>query len=149
MQGFLLEHYAWLKAAHIVVVIFWMAGMLYLPRLFVYHCQATPGGELDVTLKTQERLLLRAIMNPSLVAVWLFAGLMLFANPALFAEGWMHVKLTAVVLMSGAHGYYAAARKRFEAGTNARSQRFWRIVNEVPALLAVLVVFMAVLKPGF
>lgn len=147
MSGFLAEHYSWLRALHILSVIAWMAGMLYLPRLYVYHVTATRGGELDTALIAQERRLLRFITNPAMIAAWLLGLAMIWANPILLSQPWMHVKLTALVAMTALHGYYAASRKRFEAGTNQRSERFWRIINEAPAVLAIVIVFMAVLEP--
>jgi len=146
-QDFLARYYDWLRALHILSVIFWMAGLLYLPRLFVYHVGAAPGGELDQTLQIQEAKLLRLIMNPAMIAVWVFGLLMLTSTPALLQSPWMHVKLTAVVLMTAAHHHYALARKKFARGENARSAKFWRIVNEVPAGLAVVIVVMAVIEP--
>jgi len=147
MSDWLASAYQWLRALHILAVIAWMAGMLYLPRLFVYHMTATPGGELDEALKTQERRLLRGILNPAMIAAWVFGPLMLWANPTLLSEPWMHTKLLLVVLMSGIHGYYAVARKKFERGERPRSERFWRIANEVPAVLAIGIVILAVVEP--
>lgn len=135
------------KALHIVAVIFWMAGMLYLPRLFVYHHGATPGGELETALLKQEKNLNRIIMGPALIAVWLFAGLMIAINPALFSQGWFHAKLVLVIALSGVHGFYAASVKRFARGERPRTERFWRIMNEVPAIAAILIVILAVVKP--
>jgi putative membrane protein len=148
MNEVLAAHYLWIKAAHVVSVIFWMAGMLYLPRLFVYHCAAIPGGELDETLKLQERRLLKGIVNPAMVATWTFAVLMLVANPGLLSTGWFHVKFALVFLLSGVHSYYAGAVKRFASGNNTRSHVFWRVLNEAPAVIAFIVVFLAILKPG-
>ncbi len=139
--------YLWIKAFHILSVIAWMAGLLYLPRLFVYHVNATPGGELDETLKLQEHRLLRLIMNPAMIAAWLLGVLMLAVNSGLLSQGWMHVKLTALVAMTGLHHVYSAARKKFAAQANTRSERYWRIINEAPAILAIVIVIMAVVKP--
>jgi len=139
--------YLVVQALHIIAVIFWMAGMLYLPRLFVYHHMAEPGGELEKALLVQERNLLRIILNPSLVAVWLFALIMIASNTALFSSGWFHAKLLLVILISGAHGFYAASARKFANGERPRSEKFWRLMNEVPAIGAVLVVLLAVIKP--
>ena len=147
MIEFLAENYAWLKGFHIIAVIFWMAGMLYLPRLFVYHHQAEPGGELERALLTQEGNLLKIILNPALIAVWLIAILMLIANTALFSSGWFHIKLLLVVILSGFHGFYAASAKKFARGERPRSERFWRILNEVPALMTIVIVLLATVKP--
>ena len=130
MSEQLFVFYPWIKAFHILSVIAWMAGMLYLPRLFVYHMNAQPGGELDETLKVQERRLLRGIVNPAMIATWLFGILLLAANPALLSQGWMHAKLGLVVLLSGVHGFYAMERKKFDRGERPRSGTFWRIANE-------------------
>lgn len=146
-MDFLQPAYEVFKALHVVSVIFWMAGMLYLPRLFVYHHTATPGGELEVALLKQEHNLNRIILGPALIAVWLFAGLMVIANPALFAQGWFHAKLVLVIALSGVHGFYAASVKRFARGERPRSERFWRIMNEVPAIAAIVIVLLAVVKP--
>ena len=147
MTDFLLTNYDWLRALHLIAVIAWMAAMLYLPRLFVYHTQVTPGSEQDRLFQTMERRLLRGIMNPSMIAAWLFGLLMLIANPVLLQFGWMHLKLTAIVLMTAYHGAAASWRKRFEAGNNTRSERFYRFWNEVPALLMLVIVIMAVVEP--
>ena len=139
--------YLTVKALHIVAVIFWMAGMLYLPRLFVYHHQASAGGELETALLTQERNLLRIILNPALIAVWVLAIVMLVSNGALWSSGWFHVKLLLVVLLSGVHGFYAASAKKFARGERPRSEKFWRIMNEVPAIAVIVIVILAVVKP--
>ena len=139
--------YLVVQALHIIAVIFWMAGMLYLPRLFVYHHTAEPGGELEKALLVQERNLLRIILNPSLIAVWLFALIMIAGNTALLGSGWFHAKLLLVILISGAHGFYAASARKFAKGERPRSEKFWRIMNEVPAIGAVIVVLLAVIKP--
>ncbi len=142
------DYLEWIRAAHIISVIFWMAGMLYLPRLFVYHHQAEPGGELDATLKVQERRLLRIIMNPSMIAAFIF-GIMLLSMrlEALTSSGWLHIKLLAVFILMGYHGMLAADRKKFERGERPRTEKFYRIANEVPPLLTILIVIMAVVEP--
>jgi putative membrane protein len=147
MTDFLLQHYLWLKALHIISVIAWMAGLLYLPRLFVYHAEAKKGGELAETLKTMERRLLRFIMNPAMIAAFVFGGLMLWANPALFALPWMHMKLTAIVLLTVVHHIYALWRKKFERDENTRDAKFYRYWNEVPTVLMIIIVIMAVAEP--
>ena len=148
MLEFLQAHYLWIKALHIAAVIAWMAGMMYLPRLFIYHHQAQAGGEAERYFIVMERRLLKGIMTPSLIVVWLFAGLMLFANPALFQTPWfIAVKFPAVIGISAIHGFYAAAQKKFEQGQRPRNEKFWRIANEVPFVLMLVAVFMAVLKP--
>jgi len=148
MTEVLLGAYDWLKALHIISVIFWMAGMLYLPRLFVYHSKAIAGGELEAALLIQERNLLRIIMNPALIATWLFAILMIIANASyLFSAGWFHIKLVLVLALSGVHGFYAASARRFAAGERPRTEKFWRLINEAPAIGVIAIVLLAILKP--
>jgi putative membrane protein len=139
--------YLTIKALHIIAVIFWMAGLLYLPRLFVYHHQAIAGGELEAALLTQERNLLRIILNPALIAVWVFAIVMIAANPGLFSQGWFHVKLLLVLAVSGIHGFYAANAKKFAAGGRPRTEKFWRLINEAPAIAVIVIVLLAIVKP--
>ncbi|MEE2565373.1 protoporphyrinogen oxidase HemJ [Hyphobacterium marinum] len=139
--------YLVIKALHIISVIFWMAGMLYLPRLFVYHHGAARGGELEAALLKQERNLLKIIINPAMIAVWVLALLMIAANMSLWTAGWLHVKLVLVILLSAVHGLYASAAKKFAAGERPRTEKFWRIVNEIPALMVIAIVLLAVLKP--
>lgn len=138
--------YLLIKALHIVAVIAWMAAMLYLPRLFVYHAEATDNAVKN-TLTTMERRLQRFIMNPAMIAVWVFGIAMLVMNPALMQAGWVHAKLALVLGMSGLHGFFAASRKKFERGENTRSPKFWRIMNEMPTLLLIGIVVLAVMKP--
>ncbi|WP_440958437.1 protoporphyrinogen oxidase HemJ [Oceanicaulis sp. LC35] len=139
--------YLVIKGLHIIAVIFWMAGMLYLPRLFVYHHQSVAGGELEGALLIQERNLLKIIVNPAMIAVWLLAVTMIMANPTLFSQGWFHFKLLLVLLMSGIHGFYAASAKKFAKGERPRTEKFWRIMNEGPAILVIFIVLLAVVKP--
>ena len=138
--------YPWIKALHIMSVIAWMAGMLYLPRLFVYHCTAPVGSEQSETFKVMERRLLRGIINPAMIATWVF-GLILLIAYELYVYPWMHVKLVLVLVMSGIHGYLSRWRRAFAEDRNTRSARFYRLVNEVPALLVVGIVVLAVVKP--
>lgn len=147
MQQFLYEHYLWLKSLHIIAMVAWMAGMFYLPRLFVYHVSATKGGELSETLKVMERRLLRIIINPAMAFTWVFGLLLLWANPSLMQEGWIHVKLTAVLLLSGLHGLLARHRKQFFKDANVHSERYYRVMNEVPTVLLILIVIMVVVRP--
>ncbi len=147
MDVLLTQHYPVLKALHLSAVIAWMAGMMYLPRLFIYHLEAGRGGEAEAFFVKMERRLLKGIMTPSLVAVWLFAILMLTANPALLKAGWFHVKLPMVIGISTIHGFYGVTQKRFERGERPNTGRFWRLMNEAPFVLMLVAVFMAVLKP--
>lgn len=147
MDGFLLENYLWLKSFHLLAVISWMAGMLYLPRLYVYHADAEKGSDTSETFKIMERRLLRFIINPAMIASWLFGGLMLWANPDLLHQGWVHVKLTALVGMQVTHALLARWRRQFAQDRNTHPAKFYRIWNEVPTVLMIVIVFMAVLKP--
>ena len=145
---FLTGFYPWIKALHVIAVISWMAGMLYLPRLFVYHVEAAPGSDKSDTFKVMERRLLRAIINPAMGLAWIF-GLLMLATPGIvdWSEGWIYVKLVAVVLMSGLHGQLSRWRKDFEADRNRRSARFYRLANEVPTVLLIVIVIMVIVKP--
>jgi putative membrane protein len=135
-----------LKALHIVAVMSWMAGLLYLPRLFVYHCAAAPGSDLSETLKVMERRLFRAIMTPAMIAAWVL-GLAMAWRSGWFAAGWFYAKLVLVVALSGCHDYFGRALKDFATDRNTKPARFYRIVNEVPTLLMIGIVFLVVLKP--
>ena len=147
MSAFLVEHYLWLKAAHLIFVIAWMAGMMYLPRLFIYHHGAEKGGEADKNFVTMQRRLMMGIMNPSIGAVWLLGIFMLVANPGTLNAGWFHIKLAFVIVISAIHGFYAAARRKFAAGERPRSAKFWRIMNEIPFVGLIVIVIMVIVKP--
>ena len=138
--------YLWIKVGHIVSVVAWMAAMFYLPRLFVYHAGATVGSELSETLKTMERRLARAIMTPAMLATWAF-GVALAIQGEWWRAGWLHGKLALVVALSGLHGYLLGQMKRFAADRREKDARFYRIVNEVPTVLLVLIVVLVVVKP--
>ncbi len=138
--------YDWIKAFHIVAVISWMAGMLYLPRLFVYHARAAPGSDQSETFKVMERRLLRAIINPAMVATWVL-GLWLGFESGFFATGWLQAKVTLVLALSGLHGWFAGLTRAFAEDRNTRSERFYRIINEVPTLLMIVIVILVVVKP--
>lgn len=148
MTDFLFPYYAWIKAFHIISVISWMAGMFYLPRLFVYHAEkATAGSELDETLKIMERRLLKAIMNPAMIASWFFGLLLISLGVFDFSSFWSWIKLAAVIGMTATHGWLAARRKDFEAGTNELSGRAYRLMNEVPTVLMLIIVIFVVVRP--
>jgi putative membrane protein len=138
--------YLWLKALHVIAVIAWMAGMLYLPRLFVYHCEAEPGSMQSETFKIMERRLLRGIINPAMVATWVL-GLWLAFDGGWFASGWLQAKLALVLAMSAMHGLLARWVRDFAADQNRRPQKFYRIINEVPTLLMIGIVILAIVKP--
>lgn len=145
---FLALLYPWTKAFHVISVIAWMAGMLYLPRLYVYHCDLQPGSAESERFKVMERRLLKQIINPAMMATWGF-GVLLVLTPGIidWSAGWWHVKLTCVVLLSGFHGAMSAWRRDFLEDRRRRSQRFYRIANEVPALLMVVIVIMVIVRP--
>jgi putative membrane protein len=138
--------YLWVKAVHVIAVISWMAGMLYLPRLLVYHAEAGPGTPQSETFKVMEKRLLRAIINPAMIATWL-AGLWLAWKGFSFMGGWLHAKIGLVILMSAVHGYLAGAVRKFAEDRNEKSARHWRIVNEVPTLLMIAIVILVIVKP--
>jgi putative membrane protein len=138
--------YLWFKAFHIIAVIAWMAGMLYLPRLFVYHCEAAAGSVQSETFKVMERRLLRAIINPAMIATWAF-GLWLAWDAGFFSDAWLHAKIALVLVLSGVHGFLARWVRDFANDRNTHPQRFYRIVNEVPTLLMILIVILVVVKP--
>jgi putative membrane protein len=138
--------YEWIKALHVIAVIAWMAGMLYLPRLFVYHCEAEAGSKQSETFKVMERRLLKAIINPAMIVTWL-AGLYLAWAGHWFSAGWLHGKLLLVLILSGVHGFFSRCVKDFAADRNLRSQKFYRIINEVPTVLMIGIVILVVVKP--
>lgn len=138
--------YDWLKAFHVIAVIAWMAGMLYLPRLFVYHCDAKPGSQESETFKLMERRLLKVIINPSMTVAWVL-GLWLAYDSGFYRSGWFHAKFALAFVMSGLHGFLARAVKDFAADRNRRSAKFFRIINEVPAVLMVFIVILVIVKP--
>jgi putative membrane protein len=144
----LITLYPWLKAFHIIAMIAWMAGLLYLPRLYVYHCEVKPGSAESERFKVMERRLLRQIMLPAMIAVWVF-GLLLVLTPGVidWHAGWWHVKLTMVILLSGFHGALSKWRRDFLEDRNTRPQRFYRIANEVPTVLMVVIVIMVIVRP--
>lgn len=148
MQNFIAEHYDWIKAFHVISVISWMAGLFYLPRLYVYHVNATP--EQAKMLAVMERKLLRLIINPAMVLTFIFGGLMLYfyiVNGWIKDAHWLHAKLALVFVMAGLHGFLAGARRKFERGTNTRSEKFYRLINEVPPLLMIAIVILVIVKP--
>jgi putative membrane protein len=138
--------YDWLKAFHVIAVIAWMAGMLYLPRLFVYHCEAQKGSIQSETFKIMERRLLKAIMNPAMAATWIL-GLVLAWQGGWFTVGWLHGKLVLVLALSGVHGFLSKTVRLFAQDRNMRPARFYRLLNEVPTLLLIGIVILAVVKP--
>jgi len=150
MIDFLREYNNWIEAFHIIAVISWMAGLLYLPRLFVYHCQVKPGSEAYEKFKIMERKLLRGIMNPAMIAVFIL-GIILVMTTGYGAPGtgggWLHVKIVLVLFMAGSHMMMSRYRKDFERNINTKTERFYRIFNEIPAVLMVFIVILVMVKP--
>lgn len=138
--------YDWVKAVHVIAVISWMAGMLYLPRLFIYHCDAEPGSRQSETFKVMEQRLLKFIINPAMMVSWVL-GLWLGWSAGWFAAPWFHAKLAAVLAMSGVHGYFSSAVRAFAEDRNTHPARFWRMMNEVPTVLMIAIVILVVVKP--
>lgn len=140
--------YLWVKAAHIIAVISWMAGLLYLPRLFVYHCDVAPGSSQSETFKVMERRLYRAIITPAMIAAWVF-GLSLAITPGVidWGSGWFYAKLVLVVGLSGLHGFLGRQVRVFAVDQNQRGARFFRLINEIPTVILILVVVLVVVKP--
>lgn len=138
--------YLWVKALHVVAVISWMAGMLYLPRLFIYHCAAESGSEQSETFKVMERRLLRIIINPAMMIAWV-TGVWLAWQTGVWSEPWFWVKFAAVFALSGVHGYFSASVRRFAADENAKSDGHWRLMNEAPTVLMIIVVIMVIVRP--
>ena len=140
--------YPWLKAFHLIAVIFWMAGLLYLPRLFVYHSAAQAGGELEAKMEEAEAKLLRIIMNPAMIVAFIF-GLVLIAYNAM-ASGvalWLWIKVALAFTLIGYHGFLAKTRKQFLNGGRPKSEKFFRRINEIPAILTLIIVILAIVKP--
>ena len=147
---FLWSIYVWAKAGHVMAVIAWMAGLFYLPRLFVHHAERAPvGSETSEIFKMMEAKLLRVIMNPAMIAAWVF-GLVMVLTPGaidLVGDHWFHLKFLAVVAMTGFHMWLARCRRAFAEDRNIRSGRSYRIINEVPTVLMVIIVVMVMVKP--
>ena len=140
--------FLWIKALHVISVMAWMAGMLYLPRLYVYHCKADAGSEMSETLKVMERRLLKAIINPAMIAAFVFGMVMLLSfDGDYWKQGWLHAKLLFVVLMFVMHGGLSRWRKDFEADRNTRSEKFYRLMNEVPTVLMIGIVIFVIVRP--
>ena len=138
--------YLWLKALHVIAVIAWMAGMLYLPRLFVYHASTKPGSEQSETFKVMEHRLLRFIITPAMIAAWLI-GIALVLQGQFLAAGWFHLKFALVLAMTGLHGLFSRWARDFALDRNARSPKFYRIANEIPTILLIAIVILATVKP--
>jgi putative membrane protein len=146
MRDFLTQYYLWIKAFHVIAVIAWMAGMLYLPRLFVYHCQVAPGSEGSERFKVMERKLLKGIVNPAMIAVWIL-GLILVWITAAHTQLWFQIKFLLVIVLSGFHGFLVRCWRAFAEDRNTRSERFFRMINEIPALIMIAIVILVIVKP--
>jgi len=144
-----MDGYLWLKALHVIAVIAWMAGLLYLPRLFVYHADTQAGSETSETFKVMERRLLKAIMTPAMGVTWLLGLAMVFFHGIGFGDGsfWLHIKLVLVFILSGFHGFLAKEVRIFAADQNERPARFFRIINEIPTVIMIAVVILVIGKP--
>jgi len=138
--------YPWIKAFHLIAAMAWMAGMLYLPRLFVYHCAAEPGSVQSETFKVMERRLLRAIINPAMIATWVLGLWLVWASEA-WRAGWFEAKFILVLLLSGVHGLLVSSFKAFAADRNRNSGKFYRVVNELSTVLMIGIVILAIVKP--
>jgi putative membrane protein len=141
-----MDYYLWLKALHVMAIIAWMAGLLYLPRLFVYHAQVPAGSDQARTFEIMERRLLRAIMNPAMILVWM-TGLTLAIWGGWFKSGWLHGKLVLVIGLTAGHMYFARRRRLLAEGTDAKTSGFYRALNEVPTLLMIGIVILVIVKP--
>ncbi|HEX3753887.1 MAG TPA: protoporphyrinogen oxidase HemJ [Rhizomicrobium sp.] len=146
LRNLLADYIPWFLAAHIIAVIAWMSGMLYLPRLFVYHTQVQPGTPESERFKVMERKLLRGITNPAMIAVWILGPLLAWLTSA-YLDTWLHIKFALVIVLSAVHGYLVSCFKAFARDANTHSERFYRILNEVPAVLMVLIVILVVVQP--
>ena len=138
--------YLWIKALHIVAVISWMAGLLYLPRLFVYHAASKKGSEQSETFKVMERRLLRFIMTPAMIATWIF-GILLVLQGGWLAAGWFHAKIALVLVLTVMHGLMSHWQDDFARDRNRHTQKFFRVANEIPTLLMIAIVILAIVKP--
>lgn len=146
MADFILEHRSWFLAFHVISVISWMAGMFYMPRLFVYHCRLETGSDASEMFKMMERKLLRMIINPAMMASWVFGLCLAFAGE-LWTTPWFLAKFTLVILMSGFHGYLSRWRRNFENDDNQHSEKFYRKANEVPTILMIIIVILVFVRP--
>lgn len=138
----------WVKALHVIAIIAWMAGLLYLPRLFVYHAGVAAGSEQSETFKIMERRLYFGIMTPAMIAAWIFGLWLAFGYGLIdFSQGWMHLKALMVVLLTGYQGMLGGLRRKFAADANVRSARFFRVINEVPTMMMIVIVIAVIAKP--
>ena len=145
-MSFIQAHYDWFKAAHVIFVIFWMAGLFMLPRYLAYHCETAVGSAESEAWKAREKRLLRIIVNPAMIVTWI-VGLTIAAAGGWFTAPWLHAKLLLVVALSGFHGFLAGQVRKFAADQGLRNGRIWRLLNEIPSLAVILIVILVVVKP--
>jgi protoporphyrinogen IX oxidase len=146
LRNSLSNYIDWIKAFHVIAVIAWMSGMLYLPRLFVYHTETKPGSESSERFKVMERKLLKSIMNPAMIAVWILGPLLAWLTGT-YLDSWLQIKFVLVIVLSGVHGFYVGCWRDFANDRNSRTARFYRVLNEVPALLMVFIVILVIVQP--
>lgn len=139
--------YLTFKSLHLIAMVAFFAGIFYMPRLFVYHTRVAVGSETDLMFQEMERKLLKFIINPALITMWVFGLLMLYWNPAYLSQGWMHAKLLLVFLLSGFPGFLSVTMKKFAKGENGKGELFFRIINEVPTVFLILIIILAVFRP--
>lgn len=142
-----MDIYLWVKAVHVMAIIAWMAGLFYLPRLYVYHTQTTPGTPESERFKVMEAKLLRIIMNPAMIVSWVLGLGLVALEPSWLSDGWLHAKILLVLLMSGSHGAMAKWRKELERDERKRTEKFFRAMNEVPTVLMIGIVILVIVKP--
>lgn len=147
LTEFLTANYLWIKTIHVIAVMSWMAGMLYLPRLFVYHVEQGQTSRMADVFKIMERRLMRLIINPAMILTWVFGIALIIANPDFMHQGWLHTKLTLVLALTGVHGMFSKYRRQLAAGTCTKSAKFFRIINEVPTVIMIAVVILVIVKP--
>lgn len=145
INSFLSEHYSWLLSLHIIAVISWMAGMFYMPRLFVYHTRLETGSDASEMFKEMELKLIRIIINPAMIFAWVF-GLSMAFGQDLWGHSWFQLKFLCVILMSGFHGFLSRWRKQFARDENIHTEKFYRLMNEVPTILMIIIVFLVIMK---
>lgn len=146
-MSWLIPYYDWVKAAHVIFVIFWMAGMFMLPRYLAYHCETAPGSPESEAWKAREKRILRIIINPAMIVTWVLGLALAFAGDWFSGQGWLHAKLLLVVLFSGFHGFLAGQVRKFARDQGLRNGRTWRMLNEIPSLVTILIVILVVVKP--
>lgn len=142
-----MDWYSWVKALHVISVIAWMAGMMYLPRLFVYHADAPVGSDKSETFKLMERRLYRGITTPAMIATYLFGLIMLSQGAFDWSAAWSWIKIGSVLALSGIHGFYGRLLKDFAKDQNKRPAKFFRQINEIPFVIAIIIVVMVIVRP--